>query len=197
MSKKLDMMQNKSGYTAIILGAALALLAAAVLSIEALQLAKNPNAVFSCSVSLLLNCSTVAKSTSADIFFGIPNSYLGMMALPALLTIGVAGFAGTKFPRWFMWATGIGGILGAAFAVWMFFQSYFVIQVLCPWCLLTDFSMIVAVFGIFRVLARDDYLGGVSKKLSMKNYDLLAALALIVIMIASILLKFGSGLFGT
>lgn len=196
MSNLSQLVREKGGYIAIVVGSALALLASFVLSNEAIELARNPNATFSCSVSLLLNCATVAKSSAADVFFGIPNSYIGMMALPVLLTIGVIGLTGTKFPRWFMRAMGIGGILGLIFAGWMFYQSYFVIQVLCPWCLLTDFSMIIAAFGIFRVLARGKYLGNVSKEFSVKNYDLLVALGLIVLVIASILLKFGTGLFG-
>lgn len=196
MSKKTQVYTDSSGYIAIAVGSALALLASFVLSSEAMELAKNPNATFSCSVSLLLNCATVAKSSAADVFFGIPNSYFGMMALPVLLTIGIAGLAGTKFPRWFMQATGIGGILGLVFAAWMFFQSYFVIQVLCPWCLLTDFSMIIAVFGIFRVLAREKYLGKTATDFSAKNYDLFIALVILVLIVASILFKFGSGLFG-
>lgn len=198
MPKKRNVVQmsEKSGAFAITIGSALALLASFVVSSEAMELAKNPNATFSCSVSLFLNCATVAKSASADIFFGLPNSFLGMMALPVVLTIGVALLAGTKFPRWFMWATGIGGLLGLVFAAWMFFQSYFVIQVLCPWCLLTDFSMVIVAFGIFRVLAREHYIGNSLKDFSVKNYDLLVALAVLVLIVASILFKFGTSLFG-
>ena len=51
---------NRWIFTSMLVGALLSLLAAFVLSVEAFELAKNPDAVLSCSVNLILNCATVA-----------------------------------------------------------------------------------------------------------------------------------------
>ena len=52
---------NRWIFASMLVGALLSLLAAFVLSVEAIQLAKNPNAELSCSVNVVLNCATVAK----------------------------------------------------------------------------------------------------------------------------------------
>ena len=191
---------NRWIFGSMLVGSLLALLASFVLSTEALQLASNPNAVFSCSVNLVLNCSTVAKDASSHVF-GFPNSFVGMMTLPVMVTIAVAGLAGVKFPRWFMRAAMAGSVLGVLFAAWMFYVSYFVIQALCPWCLLTDVSMLLVLFAVFRYNVRENNLCvrgkwvDYAKNCINKNYDKLALAIVVVAIAAAILLKYGSALF--
>lgn len=193
--------QNQWIFGSVLVGSLLGLLASFVLSQEALQLASNPNAVFSCSVNLVLNCATVAKHASSHIL-GFPNSFLGMMTLPIMATIAVAGLAGVKFPRWFMRATLVGALLGLLFASWMFYESYFVIQALCPWCLLTDVSMLVVFFAIARYNTREGYLCAKGKLADYakvcvdKNYDILSLVVIIVLIVVAIILKYGTALFG-
>lgn len=193
--------QNQWIFGSVLVGSLLGLLASFVLSQEALQLASNPNAVFSCSVNLVLNCATVAKHASSHIL-GFPNSFLGMMTLPVMVTIAVAGLAGVKFTRWFMRATLVGALLGVLFVSWMFYESYFVIQALCPWCLLTDVSTLVVFFAIARYNTREGYLcvkgklADYAKACVDKNYDILSLAVIIVLIIIAIILKYGTALFG-
>ena len=182
---------------AVIIGSVIGLVASLVLSVEALTLAANPDAALSCNISIVLNCATVAEHESSQIL-GFPNSFIGMITLPVMLTIAVAGLAGVKFPRWFIRATWIGAIAGVLFAGWMFYQSYYVIQALCPWCLTTDIAMIFIAFGVFRYAARQKYLcikPEVLERASRNNYDLVAAISIIVIAAAMIIVKYGDVLF--
>lgn len=193
--------RNVRIFTAILAGSAVGLLASFVLSVEALELAKNPDAALSCSVSLILNCATVAKDASAELL-GFPNSFIGMITLPVMVTIAVAGLAGVKFPRWFMKSALIGAALGVIFAGWMYYMSYYVIQAFCPWCLLTDLSMLVIFFALFRYNALEDNLGlktGHSKKIKRfveKGYDLLVFASVIFLVAAMIIIEYGDGFFG-
>ena len=41
------------------------------------------------------------------------------------------------------------------FAFWLFSQSYFVIQVLCPWCLLITLTTTLVFAGLTRINVRD------------------------------------------
>ncbi len=146
--------QNNTRSDNIIFGvilafAVLGLLASFVLSVEKLELLKNPDALLSCSINVVLNCASVMKTWQATVF-GFPNSYIGLMAYPILITLAVGYFAGARFQRWFMNGAQIGAGLGLIFAYWLFFQSVFVIQVLCPWCLVVTFSTTV----IFEALLR-------------------------------------------
>ena len=69
--------------------------------------------------------------------FGFPNPFIGLMAWPVVITIGVALLGGVRFPRWF-WAGFNVGVAGAlVFVGWLIAQSIYVLDVLCPWCMLT------------------------------------------------------------
>jgi len=191
---------NRWIFTSMLIGSLLSLLAAFVLSVEALQLAKNPDAALSCSVNVVLNCATVAKHPSAEML-GFPNSFIGMMAEPVVITVAIAGLAGIKFPRRFMRWAQVGYTLGLIFAFYLLSISFFVIQALCPWCLLVTLTTILVWFSITRYNIREKNLP-LSKSLqhklgefTKKDYDKVVMLGLIAFIIAVIILKYGDGLF--
>jgi len=185
--------QNLAAFI-MLLGSGLGLLASFVLSIEALELAKNSHAVLSCDFSSALSCSAVANHWSAAIL-GFPNSFIGVMTLPVMVTIAVALLAGTKFPRWFMFAAQIGVSVGFIFALWMFYMSFVEIGVLCPWCLTLDVGMLL----IFGGMTRYNILTGVItgkkvKKFVQNDYDIVLLATIIALAVVMILAKFGDQL---
>ena len=192
---------NRWIFATMLIGSMLSLLAAFVLSVEALQLAKNPNAALSCSVNVVLNCATVAKHPSAEAFGLFPNSFFGMIAEPVVITVAIAGLAGIKFPRRFMRWAQVGYTLGLAYALYLFSVSFFVIQALCPWCLLVTLTTILVWFSITRYNIREHNLPlpkSLQQKLNefiKKDYDKVVMLGFIVLLIAAIILKYGDGLF--
>ena len=186
--------QNLAAFIMLI-GSALGLLASFMLSIEALILAKNSHAVLSCDLSSVLSCSTVANHWSATIL-GFPNSFIGVMTLPVMVTIAVALLAGAKFPKWFMQAAQAGAIVGMVFAAWMFYMSYIEIGALCPWCLTLDAGMTLIFFGLTRynILRKNISWRGAQKFVS-GGYDALIAASVIVLVVVAIIAKFGGQLF--
>lgn len=191
---------NRWIFASMLVGALLSLLASFVLSVEAIELAKNPNAELSCSVNVVLNCATVAKHESAELW-GFPNSFLGLIAEPVVITVAIAGLAGIKFPRRFMFFAQIGYTLGFIFALYLFYTSMFVIQALCPWCLLVTATTTLVFFAITRYNIRENNLY-LPKKVQKtlhgfieKDYDKLLLGSLIVILLAAIFIKYGDSLF--
>jgi uncharacterized membrane protein len=182
----------------MLVGALLALLASFVLSIEALELAKNPDSDLACNINIVFNCATVAQDATSELL-GFPNSFIGMMALPVIVTIAVALLGGASFPKWFLRAMWCGALAGIVFAGWMLYVSFFVIQALCPWCLLTDVGMLLIAFGAFRYMARTGRLAWkpeVLREFSVKGYDLMVLIAVMVVIVAGVVLKYGDSLFG-
>ena len=125
-----------------------------VLSIEAWQLAADSSARFGCDISSVLSCSAVAQTWQARIL-GFPNAFLGIFFEAVVLAVSVAIFAGVKFPRWYMLGTNLLYTIALFFAFWLFGQSYFIIQVLCPWCLLITLTTTLVFGGITRINVRD------------------------------------------
>ena len=191
---------NRWIFLSMLIGACLSLLASLVLSIEALELARDPNAALSCSINIVVNCATVASHSSAALL-GFPNSFLGLMAESVVITVAVAGLMGVVFPRKFMFAAQVGYTLGLGFALWLFYQSMFVIQALCPWCLLVTLTTLFVWFAITRynIRERNLYLPAKldqsAQRLVAAGYDKLVLFGLVVLMLASIVLKYGADLF--
>nr|WP_279672441.1 vitamin K epoxide reductase family protein [Flexivirga meconopsidis] len=123
---------------------AIGLVAAGTLSIEKYKLLTNPFYAPSCNVSATINCGTVMQSDQAAAF-GFPNPFIGLVGFAVVLTIGVAVLAGARFSRWFWWGLTAGVAAGLVFVGWLAFQSIFVIEALCPYCM--------AVWAVMLVLA--------------------------------------------
>ena len=138
----------------MIISGSIGLVTSFVLSIEAWQLAADSSARFGCDISSVLSCSTVAQTWQARIL-GFPNAFLGIFFEAVVLAISVGIFAGVKFPRWYMLGTNLLYTIALFFAFWLFGQSYFIIQVLCPWCLLITLTTTLVFGGITRINVRD------------------------------------------
>ena len=188
-------------FTEMLVSSVIGLVAALVLSVEAIALAKDPLADLSCNINAVLSCGTVGASWQASLL-GFPNAYLGLIAEPVVITIAVAALGGTRFPRWFMNSAQVVYLIGFLFAFWLFYESYFVIGALCPWCLLVTLTTTTVFTSLLRVNILDNNLG-----LSQRTYtwltswlragaDTLGVIVIFAILIAMIILKYGSALFG-
>lgn len=175
--------------------AVLGLISSFVLSVDKLTLLKDPNAALSCSINVWVNCASVMKTWQSEVF-GFPNSYIGLMGFPIVITVAVGMLMGARFSRLFM-ALFHGGIfLGLIFAYWLFFQSVFVIQILCPWCLVVTFAMTIMHEAMLRytILQKNLPLPANAQKIAekwlKKDYDKVFVAAWIVGMITVVLLNF-------
>ncbi len=142
-------------FSVILVMAILSLLAAFILSVENVELLRNPNAQLTCNINAILNCASVMKTDESHVF-GFPNSFIGLMTEPVLITISIAFLAGARFRRWFYIAMNIGSALGSLFAYWLFFQSLYNIQILCPWCLLVTVCTTIIFEAITRYNLREN-----------------------------------------
>lgn len=195
-----EVRDNRWIFMGMLVGALLSLLASFVLSVEAIHLAANPGAQLSCDLNAVISCGTVNSHPSATLF-GFPNSFLGLIAEPVVITVAIAGLAGVRFPRLFMFAAQVGYTLGLVFALWLFYMSYAVIGALCPWCLLVTLTTILVWFAITRFNIRENNLylpkklQGRLKTFIDRDFDKLALATFVVVIIAAIIAKYGSDLF--
>ena len=120
----------------LVVAGALGLLAALELSLEKVLVLADPEHVPSCDVGVLVGCGVNLESWQGSVF-GFPNPFIGLMAWPVVITIGVALLAGARFPRWFWIGFNVGVAGALVFVGWLIAQSIYVLDVLCPWCMLT------------------------------------------------------------
>ena len=176
------------------------LISSFVLAVEEFHLLKDPNAVLSCSFNLVLNCAGVMKTWQASVF-GFPNMFIGLMAFPLVILIALLGLSNVRFPRWFLIGTQIGIVFWTLFAYWLFFNSVYAIQILCPWCLVVTFSMTMLSATITHYNLRENtfnFNSSRNKKIQefmYKDYDKLIVASWIVLLVSLVFLKFGDALF--
>lgn len=176
------------------------LIASFVLAVEEFHLLKNPDTILSCSFNLVLNCAGVMKTWQASVF-GFPNMFIGLMAFPVVITVALLGLSRAVLPRWFYIGANIGYLLGLVFAYWLFFNSVYVIEILCPWCLVVTFTTTMLFATITHYNLRENMFGfskSTNKKIQAflkAGYHKLAVASWVVAMIALVFLKFGDALF--
>ena len=150
--------RHRGAYLEMLISSLLGLTASLVLSIDAVVLAADPNAGLSCNISETISCAKVGITWQANLL-GFPNAFLGLIAEPVVITIAVAGLGGVRFPRWFMNSAMAVYAIGLAFAYWLFFQAYFVIGAMCPWCLLITATTTTVFASLLRVNLSDNTFG--------------------------------------
>ena len=191
---------NKWTFGTMLLFGVVGLIVSFILCIDEIDLMQHPNTVLSCSINAVLNCSTVMQTWQAHAF-GFPNMFIGLMAYPIVITVAVAALAGAKLPRWFWLTANVCYLLGALFAYWLFFNSVYVIQVLCPWCLVITFSTTIILATITHYNLRENTFG-FKKQVNKKIQELLSkdigkviTVSWIILLVALVFIKFGDSLF--
>lgn len=185
----------------MLVSALISLTASFVLSYDAVLLAANPAAELSCNVNEVLSCGAVGVAWQSSLF-GFPNAFLGLIAEPVVITIAVASLGGVRFPRWFMFSAQVVYALGLIFAYWLFYQSMFVIGALCPWCLLVTLSTTLVFMTLlhWNIIEDNLYLPARAQERALSivrsDADVFLTATWVVLMIAGVLLKHGSKLFG-
>lgn len=132
-----DHMNIQKSYPYIlIIGALIGLWASFVLTVDTIELIKNPAADLPCNINPFVSCSSVASTWQAEVF-GFPNSLLGIAGFAMLFAAGVMLLWGgrAKKPLWLL--VNLGTLAAIIFVMWFFFQSVYNIGSLCVYCMVT------------------------------------------------------------
>lgn len=186
---------DRAIFTVMLVCGIIGLTAALALSIERIQQLQDPNAVLLCNINAIFNCGTVMQTWQAGVL-GFPNSFIGLISEAVVITVAVAGLTGVQFPRRFMFAAQIGFTLGLIFAYWLFFESLYDIQVLCPWCLLVTVSTTIMVAALTRYNIQHNNLflphewSKRANRFLLRDYDKFLTAGWLALMVVLVLIKF-------
>ncbi|WP_127474811.1 vitamin K epoxide reductase family protein [Microbacterium sulfonylureivorans] len=127
--------------------------AAFQLTVEKFHLLADPDAIASCDLSPLVQCTENLDSWQGSVF-GFPNPILGLTGWVAPIVVGVAILAGARFARWFWWLFEVGMLFAFCFVIWLISQSIFELGTLCPWCMVTWVVTIPTFYAVTLHLLR-------------------------------------------
>ena len=120
----------------LIVGSIIGLLASFVLTVDTIDLIKNPSVNLPCNINPFISCTSVANTWQAEVF-GFPNSLLGITSFAMLFAVGVMLLSGgrSKKPLWLL--VNLGTLAAIIFVMWFFFESVYRIGSLCLYCMIT------------------------------------------------------------
>lgn len=133
----------KADYFSILLItlASIGLVASGILTLEKIELLKNPTHVTSCSLSPIVACSPVINSKEATAFV-FPNPVYGIFGFGAILGAGYTLLSLTeanrkKLSKWW-WRSLLGATAGGfLFVIWLISEALYEIGSLCLYCIAT------------------------------------------------------------
>ena len=119
----------------LIVGSIIGLWASFVLTVDTIELIKNPKVALPCNINPFVSCTSVANTWQASVF-GFPNSLLGITAFAMLLAIGIMLYSGgrSRKPLWLL--VNLGTLGAMVFVMWFFYQSVYNIGSLCIYCMM-------------------------------------------------------------
>ena len=118
----------------LLVGGVGGLIASFVLTLDKIELLKDPDFVPSCNINPVISCGTVMGEEQANAF-GFMNPLIGLVGFGAVITVGAAMIAGARFRPWFWIGLQAGVTFGIVFVHWLIFQTIYDINALCPYCM--------------------------------------------------------------
>ncbi|MGO4535462.1 vitamin K epoxide reductase family protein [Leifsonia sp. 2MCAF36] len=111
--------------------------AAFALTLDKIHLLQDPNAQLSCNFNVLVGCAKNLNSWQGELL-GFPNPLLGLAGWTATIAVGVGLLATrARFARWYWIAFNVGVLLALVLVIFLITESITVLNVLCPWCMVT------------------------------------------------------------
>ena len=126
--------QFKSTPWLLLFSGIIGLFAAFTLTQDKIAILSDPSYVPSCNINPVLSCGSVIVTDQASIF-GFPNPIIGLISYSVVITLAVLLISRVVLPNWVWLGLNLGALGGLAFVVWLVFQSLYVIDALCPWCM--------------------------------------------------------------
>lgn len=118
----------------VLIAGVIGLAASLTLTVEKIELLRNPAYVPTCNINPIVSCGSVMVTPQASVL-GFPNPLLGLVGFTVVIVTGVLAVAKVPLPQWYWVGLTVGVLLGAVFVHWLIFQSVYRIGALCPYCM--------------------------------------------------------------
>lgn len=174
----------------LLLTALVGAVATGLLLYERVQLWNDPEHSTACDISPWVSCGQVMESWQASTF-GFPNIFIGVVAFPVLIAVAVTVLTGLRLPRWYHLGLQLGVTFAFGFCVWLWFNAVYVIEVLCPYCMVVW----AAVIPLFFVTTARNILTGVipapaGLRKAVSGWWWVAVILVYLLVFASIMMHF-------
>jgi uncharacterized membrane protein len=134
----------------VLISGVIGLAASMTLTVEKIELLRNPSYVPTCNINPIVSCGSVMVTPQASVL-GFPNPLLGLVAFTVVIVSGLLAVTKTALPQWYWVGLLVGVLIGSVFVHWLIFQSLYRIGALCPYCMVVwvvTISLLVVVASV-------------------------------------------------
>lgn len=171
---------------------AIAMVSAAILIIEKINLLKNPGGPLACDINPIVGCGNVINTDQAGVF-GFPNPLMGVAGFAIVATLGVLMIARVALPAFVWLGLQAGVIFGIGFVTWLQYQSLYEIHALCPYCMVV-WAMMIPIFIWVTARNLQAFAPGNPVARFVGDWTLLINILWYVAVLSAIWFEFGSSL---
>lgn len=176
----------------MIIGGAIGLFAAIVLTVDKIKLGDDPEAKFSCDVNAFVSCAGVMASPESSVF-GFANSIIGIIGFAVVVALGAWLLVRPGLPAFVWVGLQVGTLFGIGSVMWLQYQSIYDIGKLCPYCMVVWAVMIPIFVGVSaRNLRAFAPRSAVTRFVS--DWTVLIVALWYIVVLAAIWFQFGSDL---
>ena len=148
-------MASERRYWWIVLVAGAVGIAATITQIvERITLAKDPDAELVCDFSSTVSCGGVLTAWQSSAL-GVPNASIGLAVFAFFTSAAVSGLLGSQLSRAFRYVLVGFALFMLGFTLWFLFQSTFVLNAVCVYCLAIGLAVVSINFAALRLLVAD------------------------------------------
>jgi uncharacterized membrane protein len=123
------------------------LLCSFILTVDKMQVLRDPSYHPGCDLNPVLTCGGVMSSEQATAL-GFENTFIGLAGFAVIVTTGVVLLAGARLKRWYWLGLQAGMTFGILFVHWLIYNSLYRIESLCPFCMVT---WVIVITGFWYV----------------------------------------------
>lgn len=139
----------------VLIFAVIGLWASFVITLDKIELLKNPDYIPPCNINPLFSCKTVMNTEYAEMF-GFPNTIIGLVGYTVMITVSVFMLFQGKVNRWLLIFANLGCLISFSFSYLLTWLSMYKIGALCPYCLLSCFAATNMFFTFLVVSLKDN-----------------------------------------
>ena len=180
-------------YLMMTLGSVIGLVASFSQMMDKITLLKDNSAVLACNINDFLSCSTVLSSPQASVL-GPPNALISVVMFTFLLAISLVGLTGGTVSKYMRFVTQFLAFFTLCFGSWFLYESIFVIQSLCIYCIFNILGLLLVNAAWLRINYSDIKIhtkfDSLLKALVEKNFDIVLWLTIATAIVASVMIKF-------
>jgi uncharacterized membrane protein len=178
---------------AMVIGSTIGLIASFLQIMDKISLLKDSGVKLACNISDSLNCTTVLNSDQASVL-GPPNALISTIMFCFLLAIALVGLTGGTITKKMRLVVQFLALFTLCFGSWFLYQSIFVIQSLCIYCMFNISGLLLINAGWLRINYSDisdkNKFTALIKKLVDKDFDILIWLTIAVLIVISAMSQF-------